>query len=60
MLKLLRSEKDRIGYGIHICGKVRHSKKLMWCELIKAHGYRIAQVTIDFEDYAWNSAYGRI
>jgi peptidoglycan/xylan/chitin deacetylase (PgdA/CDA1 family) len=23
------------------------------------HGYRIAQVTLDFEDYAWNDAYAR-
>jgi peptidoglycan/xylan/chitin deacetylase (PgdA/CDA1 family) len=23
------------------------------------HGYRVAQVTLDFEDYAWNNAYGR-
>lgn len=23
------------------------------------HGYRVAQVTLDFEDYAWNDAYGR-
>ncbi len=23
------------------------------------HGYRVAQVTLDFEDYAWNSAYCR-
>jgi peptidoglycan/xylan/chitin deacetylase (PgdA/CDA1 family) len=23
------------------------------------HGYRVAQVSIDFEDYAWNDAYGR-
>jgi peptidoglycan/xylan/chitin deacetylase (PgdA/CDA1 family) len=23
------------------------------------HGYRTAQVTLDFEDYAWNDAYGR-
>lgn len=23
------------------------------------HRYRIAQVTLDFEDYAWNDAYGR-
>lgn len=26
---------------------------------LKDHGYRVAQVTLDFEDYAWNSAYGR-
>ena len=26
---------------------------------LKEHGYRIAQVTLDFEDYAWNDAYGR-
>jgi peptidoglycan/xylan/chitin deacetylase (PgdA/CDA1 family) len=26
---------------------------------LKAHGYRTAQVTLDFEDYAWNDAYGR-
>jgi peptidoglycan-N-acetylglucosamine deacetylase len=24
-----------------------------------AHGYHVAQVTLDFEDYAWNDAYGR-
>jgi len=23
------------------------------------HGYHVAQVTLDFEDYAWNDAYGR-
>jgi peptidoglycan/xylan/chitin deacetylase (PgdA/CDA1 family) len=23
------------------------------------HGYRVAQVTLDFEDYAWNDAYAR-
>ncbi len=26
---------------------------------LSEHGYRIAQVTLDFEDYAWNDAYGR-
>jgi len=26
---------------------------------LKEHGYRVAQVTLDFEDYAWNDAYGR-
>jgi len=26
---------------------------------LKEHGYRTAQVTLDFEDYAWNDAYGR-
>jgi peptidoglycan/xylan/chitin deacetylase (PgdA/CDA1 family) len=26
---------------------------------LHAHGYRTAQVTLDFEDYAWNDAYGR-
>jgi peptidoglycan/xylan/chitin deacetylase (PgdA/CDA1 family) len=26
---------------------------------LKAHHYRIAQVTLDFEDYAWNPAYAR-
>lgn len=26
---------------------------------LKAQGYRIAQVTMDFEDYAWNGAYAR-
>jgi peptidoglycan-N-acetylglucosamine deacetylase len=26
---------------------------------LKDHGYRTAQVTLDFEDYAWNDAYGR-
>jgi len=26
---------------------------------LQEHGYRVAQVTIDFEDYAWNDAYGR-
>jgi peptidoglycan/xylan/chitin deacetylase (PgdA/CDA1 family) len=28
-------------------------------EYLKAHGYRIAQVTIDWEDYLWNFAYAR-
>ena len=26
---------------------------------LKAHGYKIAQVTLDWEDYLWNSAYAR-
>ena len=26
---------------------------------LKAHGYRIAQVTLDWEDYLWNPAYAR-
>lgn len=26
---------------------------------LDAHGYRIAQVTLDYEDYLWNSAYAR-
>ena len=26
---------------------------------LKEHGYRIAQVTLDFEDYAWNGPYAR-
>jgi peptidoglycan/xylan/chitin deacetylase (PgdA/CDA1 family) len=26
---------------------------------LKAHGYRIAQVTLDWEDYLWNAAYAR-
>jgi peptidoglycan-N-acetylglucosamine deacetylase len=26
---------------------------------LKAHGYRIAQVTLDWEDYMWNTAYAR-
>ncbi|WP_420237983.1 polysaccharide deacetylase family protein [Telmatobacter bradus] len=26
---------------------------------LKDHDYHVAQVTLDFEDYAWNSAYGR-
>ena len=26
---------------------------------LKEHGYRIAQVTLDWEDYLWNSAYAR-
>jgi len=26
---------------------------------LNAHDYRIAQVTLDFEDYAWNGAYAR-
>lgn len=26
---------------------------------LQAHGYRIAQVTLDWEDYLWNSAYAR-
>ena len=26
---------------------------------LKAHGYKTAQVTLDFEDYAWNDAYAR-
>lgn len=28
-------------------------------EYLKAHGYKIAQVTIDWEDYLWNGAYAR-
>ena len=26
---------------------------------LKTHGYRIAQVTLDWEDYLWNTAYAR-
>jgi peptidoglycan-N-acetylglucosamine deacetylase len=26
---------------------------------LKGHGYRVAQVSLDFEDYAWNDAYSR-
>jgi peptidoglycan/xylan/chitin deacetylase (PgdA/CDA1 family) len=26
---------------------------------LKGHGYRVAQVTLDFEDYAWNAPYAR-
>jgi peptidoglycan/xylan/chitin deacetylase (PgdA/CDA1 family) len=26
---------------------------------LQAHGYRVAQVTLDWEDYLWNSAYSR-
>jgi peptidoglycan/xylan/chitin deacetylase (PgdA/CDA1 family) len=26
---------------------------------LRAHGYRVAQVTLDWEDYMWNSAYAR-
>ena len=26
---------------------------------LKNHGYRVAQVTLDFEDYAWNAPYAR-
>jgi peptidoglycan/xylan/chitin deacetylase (PgdA/CDA1 family) len=26
---------------------------------LKDHAYRVAQVTLDFEDYAWNDTYGR-
>jgi peptidoglycan/xylan/chitin deacetylase (PgdA/CDA1 family) len=26
---------------------------------LKEHGYRVAQVTMDFEDYAWNGPYAR-
>src|SRR5216684_7426839 len=26
---------------------------------LKAHGYRIAQVSLDWEDYLWNTAYAR-
>ena len=26
---------------------------------LSAHGYRVAQVTLSFDDYAWNDAYGR-
>lgn len=28
-------------------------------EYLHEHGYRVAQVTLDFEDYAWNDAYAR-
>jgi peptidoglycan-N-acetylglucosamine deacetylase len=28
-------------------------------EYLKAHGYRVAQVTMDWEDYLWNDAYAR-
>ncbi|HEY1257207.1 MAG TPA: polysaccharide deacetylase family protein [Terracidiphilus sp.] len=26
---------------------------------LRGHGYRVAEVTLNFEDYAWNDAYGR-
>jgi peptidoglycan/xylan/chitin deacetylase (PgdA/CDA1 family) len=26
---------------------------------LSAHGYRVAEVTLNFEDYSWNDAYGR-
>ncbi|HEY1986550.1 MAG TPA: polysaccharide deacetylase family protein [Terracidiphilus sp.] len=26
---------------------------------LREHGYRVAQVSLDFEDYAWNDTYGR-
>jgi peptidoglycan/xylan/chitin deacetylase (PgdA/CDA1 family) len=26
---------------------------------LRGHGYRVAQVTLDFEDYAWNGVYAR-
>lgn len=26
---------------------------------LRDHGYRVAQVTLDFEDYAWNAPYAR-
>jgi peptidoglycan/xylan/chitin deacetylase (PgdA/CDA1 family) len=28
-------------------------------DYLHEHGYRIAQVSLDFEDYAWNDAYAR-
>jgi peptidoglycan/xylan/chitin deacetylase (PgdA/CDA1 family) len=28
-------------------------------DYLKAHGYKIAQVTLDWEDYLWNAAYAR-
>lgn len=28
-------------------------------EYLREHGYRLAQVTLDFEDYAWNNPYAR-
>jgi peptidoglycan/xylan/chitin deacetylase (PgdA/CDA1 family) len=28
-------------------------------EWLRAHGYRVAEVTLNFEDYSWNDAYGR-
>jgi len=28
-------------------------------DYLRAHGYRVAQVTLDWEDYLWNSAYAR-
>jgi peptidoglycan/xylan/chitin deacetylase (PgdA/CDA1 family) len=28
-------------------------------DYLKAHGYKIAQVTLDWEDYLWNGAYAR-
>jgi len=28
-------------------------------DYLKTHGYKIAQVTLDWEDYMWNSAYAR-
>jgi peptidoglycan/xylan/chitin deacetylase (PgdA/CDA1 family) len=28
-------------------------------DYLREHGYRVAQVSLDFEDYAWNEAYAR-
>ena len=33
----------------------RHSVR----KYLQEHGYRVAQVTLDFEDYAWNNPYAR-
>ena len=32
---------------------------MRFAQYLKEHGYKIAQVTLDFEDYAWNGPYAR-
>ena len=49
-----------IGFGIRILheGDTVEKRRAVRAYL-KAHGYRIAQVTLDWEDYLWNMAYAR-
>ena len=39
-------------------GDSREKRRTVRSQLLQ-HGYRIAQVTLDYEDYLWNSAYAR-
>ena len=48
------------GFAIRICTRATRSKRRRavrsW---LAAHGYKVAQVNMDFEDYLWNDPYAR-